>query len=275
ALAVWGGLAAQATAVASGRCRALQDGELHCHTLAAGTRACAALSTGSTGYVCMPVLAQGGTLGLLHLQFDTHDVREHEAVARLARELAERLGLTLANLELRESLRHESLHDPLTGVCNRRYMEDCLRRELVRIARDGHVLSVLMVDIDHFKAVNDRWGHEAGDRTLRATARRLGRGTRGGDVVCRYGGEEFVVILPGADLTDAARRAEQLRAEAESGADAGEEPGAQPVTLSIGVASAPLHGRSSDALLGAADRALYQAKSAGRNRVVIAAEPAA
>lgn len=275
ALAVWGGLSAQGTVVASGRCRALQDGDLHCHALAAGTTACAALAAGSTGYVCMPVLAQGGTLGLLHLQFDTHDVREHEAVARLARELAERLGLTLANLELRESLRHESLHDPLTGVCNRRYMEDCLRRELARIARDGHVLSVLMVDIDHFKAVNDRWGHEAGDRTLRATARRLGRGTRGGDVICRYGGEEFVVILPGADLSDAARRAEQLRAEAEAGAEAGEETGAQPVTLSIGVASAPLHGRSSDALLGAADRALYQAKSAGRNRVVIAAQPAA
>lgn len=272
ALAVWGGLAAHDALPARGQCQALRTLQAQQHGRAGGADApCAALPGGCSGYVCVPVLAQGGALGVLYVQHDTHDAREHEAIARLARELAERLGLALANLELRESLRHESLHDPLTGVCNRRYMEDCLRRELARIARDGHALSVLMIDIDHFKTVNDRWGHEAGDRTLRATARRLGRGTRSADVVCRYGGEEFVVILPGADLTDAARRAEQLRAMAEAGISDDDEPGVQAVTLSIGVASAPLHGTSSDALLGAADQALYRAKRGGRNRVVVAA----
>lgn len=268
--AVWGGLHVQRTAVAGGQCCALRLGEAQLHALTRGTQPCAQVPGTPSAYVCVPVLAQGQAFGVVHLVLDTHDEREHEAVMRLARELAERIGLALANLELRETLRHESLHDPLTGVCNRRYMEDCLRRELARIARDGQTLSVLMVDIDHFKAVNDRWGHEAGDATLRATAHGLGRHTREGDVVCRYGGEEFVVILPGTDLDTAVRRAEQLRAAAAAGTV--DEPGVQPVTLSIGVANAPQHGHTPDALLGAADRALYRAKGEGRNRVCVATD---
>ncbi len=170
---------------------------------------------------------------------------------------------------LHETLRSQSIRDPLTGLFNRRYMEESLDREMRRARRGGHAVGVIMLDLDHFKALNDTRGHEAGDEMLRATASLLQRSIRAEDIACRYGGEEFVLILPEVSLDDAAQRAESIRLAARVLRVPFHRQVIGPLTLSAGVAVFPDHGPSSDALLRAADAALYQAKARGRDRVAV------
>jgi diguanylate cyclase (GGDEF)-like protein len=167
-------------------------------------------------------------------------------------------------------LRSQSIRDPLTGLFNRRYMEETLEREVRRAQRAGRPMAVLMMDLDHFKRVNDDFDHDAGDALLREIGAALLRNLRREDVACRFGGEEFVLVLPEASLPDAERRAEELRGEIKRlrVSDKGRLLG--PVTISIGLAAYPEHGLAGDALLHAADSALYRAKREGRDRVVIA-----
>lgn len=173
-------------------------------------------------------------------------------------------------LRLRDALVDQATHDPLTGLYNRRYMEEWLRLELHRARRHGRAVGVVMLDIDHFKRVNDRFGHEAGDLVLREVADTICAAARKSDVICRYGGEEFLVLMPEASLADAARKAEELRAAVgrlrlqSRGTPVGA------LAISAGVCAFPDHGQDAEALLRCADEALYAAKERGRDRVVLA-----
>ena len=198
------------------------------------------------------------------------ELAERRRAEEELRDANERLKGQLAEIEaLQARLRDQAIRDPLTGLFNRRYLTETLHRELARCAREDRPLTVVMLDVDHFKALNDAYGHETGDRMLQELGRFLGDETRHGDVACRFGGEEFVVVLPGASATAAGARAQVWRSAFErlvvphQGSDVG-------VTVSMGVAESPLHASTADALLRAADVALYEAKRQGRNRVVVA-----
>ena len=216
--------------------------------------------------VCVPLGAQGTLVGMLHVNA-AEDAGSDNATA-LVEAVAEQLGLAIVNLQLRETLRQQSLRDPLTGLFNRRYLEESLDRELARCQRKGLPVSVLMLDIDHFKRFNDEHGHPAGDAMLQKVGSILASLTRGGDIACRYGGEEFTVVLPEADNAQAAGRAEQIRAEIGAAVVTHAWKQLGPATASIGVATFPAHGDTPRALLDHADAALYRAKAQGRNRVV-------
>ncbi len=168
-------------------------------------------------------------------------------------------------LDLEASLREQAFRDSLTGLHNRRYLDETLRREIIRVCRDKDILSVLMLDIDRFKDINDHYGHAVGDQVLVGIGGLLKSFFRDSDVTCRYGGEEFVVILLGTGLEAALLKAEQLR-QSFAGMDLGQQFKKIP-TISIGVASFPAAGTDADALLKSADLALYQAKEGGRNQV--------
>ena len=212
--------------------------------------------------ICAPMLARGEPIGLLHLRWNDPYLR----VEDLVRTVAEQLGLAYANLSLHETLRRQAVRDPLTGVFNRRYMEESLEREIHRAARHGKPLAVLLVDLDHFKEFNDALGHAAGDELLHDIAGIMERMVRGEDIVCRYGGDEFVIIMPDADARVVASRAESLM-EQVAGKSLRSGSGIS-VTMSIGVALFPQDGSDAGSLLKAADGALYEAKRSGRARVL-------
>ncbi|GIV98099.1 MAG: hypothetical protein KatS3mg057_2756 [Herpetosiphonaceae bacterium] len=173
---------------------------------------------------------------------------------------------------MEQELRHTALHDPLTGLYNRRYVDESLERELARASRSGRALTVMMLDLDHFKELNDSLGHPAGDMLLREVGLILQRSTRRGDIACRYGGDEFLLLLPETPLEDALRRADDLRRRIDELARNRQPSALQPVTVSIGVAIFPDHALTAGGLIAAADAALYGAKVAGRDRVMIACD---
>jgi diguanylate cyclase (GGDEF)-like protein len=183
------------------------------------------------------------------------------------------LKLNLREIDaLQEQLREQANRDPLTGLYNRRYLDSTLERELARCKRNGQPLSLILIDVDHFKRLNDTYGHQAGDKVLIRLGTILNRMARAGDVACRYGGEEFLILMPTMPLETAVERAEELRTIF----------GAMVVpfgdfrlqtTLSIGISVYPGHGTSGDELIRVADRALYQAKNTGRNRVALEFTP--
>ena len=189
---------------------------------------------------------------------------------RQATALGERLSLALGNLRLREALRTQSIRDPLTSLFNRRYMEETLERELSRSARTGQPVALLMVDIDHFKQFNDTFGHQGGDALLRTLGDFLTHRTRGHDVACRYGGDEFAIILSGAGKEAAERRAQILHEDLKHMIVEHDGKVVGRVTFSIGIAVAPENGTSAAELLHAADASLYRAKAEGRDRIVVA-----
>jgi diguanylate cyclase (GGDEF)-like protein len=225
--------------------------------------------------LCIPLVAKGDVLGTLHLR-NRETCSESEGaetlgnLRRLAGPVAEHLALSLANARLRQALASQSVRDPLTGLFNRRYLEETLQREIARAGRQGASIGVVMADIDHFKHFNDTWGHEAGDRVLNEVAQLLKSGVRTGDIASRYGGEEFTLVLIGSSLEDAAARADKIREHIQSLVVPYRDRELGPVTLSLGVACFPAHGVTVADLLRTADGALYRAKSEGRNRVIAA-----
>ena len=221
-------------------------------------------------YVCVPMMAYGEAVGLLTISVPD-GTELGAAQQRLATTVAEHIALSLANLKLQETLRSQSIRDPLTGLFNRRYMEESLEREMSRAGRARRPVGIIMLDLDHFKAFNDTHGHEVGDALLREVGAVLQRSIRGEDIACRYGGEEFILILPEASLGDAAQRAEQLRQSIATIDVIHRRQAVGPVTVSLGVAIYPDHGSTSAAVLRAADAALYQAKALGRDRVEVTA----
>lgn len=229
-----------------------------------------------TESLCVPFMAQGEALGIVSLQrIAGRDQQESaprfsgESERRLAAVLAEQVALALGNLRLRESLRNQSICDPLTGLFNRRYMEESLEREFSRAIRNKSAVAIIMMDLDHFKRFNDTFGHQAGDALLRAFGDLLKRSTRGQDIACRYGGEEFAIVLSDANVDGAHRRAEILRGQVKQlGVEyAGQLLGT--VSISIGVALYPDHGTTIGDVLRASDQALYCAKREGRDRVSV------
>ena len=209
----------------------------------------------------VPLRAQGRQVGTLHL--------EGPVAAELLQTLVRQLGQSLYTIGLHDDLFQQSVRDPLTGIFNRRYLLETVQRELRRAQRAKRPLSLLFLDIDRFKGINDRWGHQTGDAVLVAIAELLVASFRAEDVVSRYGGEEFVIALPDANLQDSYRRSEQLRS-AVMQLDFESHQRVGTVTASIGISTFPEHGSDLEALIGAADRALLRAKEAGRNRVVVA-----
>jgi diguanylate cyclase (GGDEF)-like protein len=219
--------------------------------------------------LCVPMMAHGDVVGLLHLRHGSGPVDP-----RLPGAIADQVALSIANLKLRDTLRSQSIRDPVTSLFNRRYLEETLEREVRRAARGRQSIGLILIDLDRFKLLNDTHGHQAGDLVLQDFGAFLNRSIRGGDVACRYGGEEFVLVLPESALTSTAARAESLRAEFRTVrfTFAGQPIG--PVTFSAGVAAYPDHGATASDLLSAADGALYQSKHNGRDRVTTADMPA-
>lgn len=223
------------------------------------------------GTVCLPLTAQASAFGLVYLEHHSADLVDGADLRyRLALAWAEDIGLALANLRLRDTLRQQSIRDPLTGLFNRRHMNDVIGREFARARREGGQVAVALVDIDHFKRINDRHGHDAGDHVLVQVAHTIEAQVRQGDIVCRFGGEEFVVILPDITQESVLERAEQVRMAVAALDFRNCDPPVGQVTVSLGVAMFPQHGENEAELVRASDAALYQAKETGRNRVVLA-----
>lgn len=193
-----------------------------------------------------------------------------QAKQKLALTAAEQTSLALANLKLRETLQHKSIRDPLTGLFNRRYMEEFLEQELSRACRKEQPIGILVLDIDYFKHFNDNFGHEAGDIVLREVSIFLRQHVRKSDIVCRYGGEEIVMIMPESSLENTSQRAEQLRQGIKQLELKHRDRSLGTISVSIGVASFPEHSPRGPELIRAADAALYRAKAEGRDRVVTA-----
>jgi len=224
-------------------------------------------------YICLPMMAHGEVLALLHVRpnYDTESsMTVTEAKRYRLRVFAEYMALAISNLKLRDTLRQQSIRDPLTGLFNRRYLEETLVIEIERAKRNNGPFSVMMLDLDHFKRFNDTHGHDAGDAVLGALGKFPQHHVRGGDIACRYGGEEFTLILPGASLEGAQKRAEQLCTGVKLLAVDFKGQSLGPLTLSVGVATFPNHGESAEIVLQAADAALYKAKNEGRDRVAAA-----
>jgi diguanylate cyclase (GGDEF)-like protein/PAS domain S-box-containing protein len=235
-------------------------------------------------YFCIPLTAQGKTIGLLHIKNNTlkgadtirvpgpEERRAFQSRFRLAIHFSERVALALSNFRLSEILRQQSIRDPLTGLYNRRYMEETLEREISRAARSGSSVGIVMLDIDHFKEFNDSLGHEAGDVMLKALGTYLMAQVRREDIVCRYGGEEFLIILPGSRLEVAKQRAGKLRENISLLKPQYGNKTLGPITLSFGLALFPSDGKTAERIVHAADEALLRAKRTGRNRIVVYGE---
>jgi diguanylate cyclase (GGDEF)-like protein len=274
---VWNG-AQSAMAIQPDDCWGLRRGRTYVFGESEVGFPCAHIGADEPGeYCCIPILAHGETIGMLHLAFDC--ARGQQAGAcfaqsrseqrRLGLVCAEQISLAIANVKLRDQLRDQSIRDALTGMFNRRYLLETCRREFSRAARTGQSVSVLSIDVDNFKKFNDNHGHDAGDTVLRAVGDVMKSSFRDEDVPCRFGGEEFVVLLPGATAAVAAKKAEELRSKVESLVVRYVDGNLPRVTISVGVAAFPHSGDNPQAVLKAADEALYRAKDSGRNCVQI------
>ncbi len=220
-------------------------------------------------FSCSPLLAHGEILGVISLYYPEVP---HESLGLLLRSITEQLSLALANLRLRDSLRQQSIRDALTGLYNRRFLEESLQREVARSQRRAQSLSVVMLDVDHFKRFNDSYGHEVGDQVLQSVGEYLQTAVRGEDVVCRFGGEEFCLLCPTLKEPELSIRLEQLRQglESLSVVHQGER---LRITASFGAAICPEHTSDGTQLLLLADQALYEAKRGGRNTYRVTQEP--
>src|ERR1039458_9668661 len=256
-------------------CWALRTGHPHLVVAGDSTAPCAHAAGVKNTYLCIPILAQGETLGIVHLQATDEALQLNASELSFKTTFAAQVGLSIANIRLRDALRTQSVRDALTGLYNRRYLEEVLDREVRRAARAAQSLGLLMIDLDHFKRFNDTYGHEAGDAVLRETGLSLTKGIRAEDFVCRFGGEEFVVILPTADLEASCARAERLRLKMKELTILHQGRSMGMLTISVGVAVFPEHAMSPKELMAAADAAMYEAKRGGRDQVVVASSKGA
>jgi diguanylate cyclase (GGDEF)-like protein len=277
--AAWGGALSSKAFFAQEECQALRNGLISQADDLQTMLTCQhvykkAKETGNkiplpAGYTCVPLITLGTITGTIYLE-TANEPRLLSEKKLLVAAMATRIMLALGNLQLREILRSQSVRDLLTGLFNRRYLDESLGREISRAVRKGQPLGIIMFDIDHFKNFNDTLGHDAGDAVLRELGSFLLEQFRGEDIACRFGGEEFIFILPDASLDNTRKRAQSLR-KAVKQLDVYHRGNLlDKITLSIGVASFPDHGNDAEALLRAVDQALYRAKNEGRDRVVTA-----
>jgi diguanylate cyclase (GGDEF)-like protein/PAS domain S-box-containing protein len=268
----WSGCRLPARTFEPQDCWAVRTGHLHFVEAGDHTAECLHVAPGSGSYLCVPIMAQAEAIGFVHFQV-IEGIALAETEFSIVSAFGEQVGLSIANIRLRDALRGQSIRDALTGMYNRRYLEESLDREIRRAARGAQSLGVLMIDLDHFKKFNDNHGHELGDIVLKEASAALVAGIRAEDVVCRYGGEEFVVILPTANLDATFNRAERLREKVREIYVERQGRAVGTITVSIGVAAFPVNGTTAKELLAAADAALYEAKRQGRDRAVRAACP--
>jgi diguanylate cyclase (GGDEF)-like protein/PAS domain S-box-containing protein len=271
AVTTWGDLTvASKTVFSAKQCWALRRGRAHFSTSEQQSLHCSHIEESFAGEaLCVPMMAQGEALGMLHF----HSPEKGQLTAakqQLASAVAERVALALANLRLTEALRQQSIRDPLTGLFNRRYLEESLEREISRAERSHKHVGIIMIDVDHFKSFNDKFGHEVGDVVLRELGGFLKKQIRKADIACRYGGEEIMLILPESSLEVCQQRAERIRQTVKLLALHHQHQKLDSISLSLGVAMYPEHGITGAAVIEAADTALYIAKKTGRDRVVIA-----
>jgi diguanylate cyclase (GGDEF)-like protein len=221
-------------------------------------------------YLCRPIQAHGNALGILYVECASDEVVQsvNQRMDGL-RQLLQITGMAIATLNLRSKLEHQSIRDALTGLFNRHFMEISLERELSRAARRNQMLAVLMLDVDHFKQFNDKHGHVAGDTVLKEVAQVFQAKIRAEDVACRYGGEEFTILLPDVTVNTACERAEMIREAVAALHVVTETQTHSNLSISIGIAFYPNDGESSDSLLKRADEALYRSKREGRNRLTV------
>ena len=279
AAVAWGVSPPEQAVFALGDCWALRRGRIHSMNESGLELLCPHLKARPPlAALCIPMMAQGEAMGIFHLQSGpalSSQLQHGAAVisetqSQLAKAMADTVALALANLKLRASLLHQSIRDPLTDLFNRRYLEETIEREVRRAARLQRSVAVVMLDIDHFKDFNDTFSHEAGDILLRELGSFLKRQIRGGDFACRYGGEEFAVIMPEISLSDVHQRSERLREEIKELHVQYSGRTLEAITLSLGIALFPENGTTARVILHAADAALYEAKRQGRDQVVIA-----
>ncbi len=264
-IAAWAGIEVETAGFAPDQCWALRRGQSHFVVEPGSDIVCAHVGAEADHYHCEPLLAGGEVIGVLYLR----GVVGAENRFRLT-VLTENIASALVNHRLQRGLREQTIRDPLTGLFNRRYMEETLALEIARATRTGSPLSVVMCDVDHFKRFNDEFGHEAGDAVLQAVAAEMRSRFRDGDVVCRFGGEEFTIIAPGSSAGVLAKRVEAVRQAiselmvSQGGRTLGS------TTMSFGIATwEESMERDGSTLVKAADAALYRAKRDGRNRVVL------
>jgi diguanylate cyclase (GGDEF)-like protein len=263
----FGGESAQVSTepAAPSDCWAFRRGAEHRGGVREAVPTCRHAGADADSYLCIPLLAHGENLGVLTLA-----PSPDEMLTARAERLAEQIGLAIANLQLRESLRNQAVRDGLTGLYNRRYFDEAAERELSRAQRHERPLVFMVLDVDHFKRFNDTHGHDAGDLLLREVGQLLRSSVRQSDVACRYGGEEFVLILPESPLEEARRRADQIRLAFHQLGLPYQGKSLGTISVSIGVAAYPDHGNDRVTLLRNADAALYRAKHEGRDRVMLA-----
>jgi diguanylate cyclase (GGDEF)-like protein len=270
-VADWGSPALSPDGFAPDECWGLRRGQSH-FILEPGTDiVCSHVADKAAIYHCEPLLAGGEVIGMLYLE----GVVEAESRFRL-NALIENIASALVNHRLQRGLREQTIRDPMTGLFNRRYLEETLAIEIARASRRQTPLSVVMCDVDHFKRFNDEFGHDAGDTLLQAVSAEMRNHFRDGDVVCRFGGEEFTIVAPGATPAALGERIERLRLAigALTVRQAGRSLGS--VSMSFGIAGWQDHmARDGSSLIQAADVALYRAKRDGRNRSVLAEQLAA
>ncbi len=267
-LASWGGDLQSARSFPPEHCQAFIHGQAVFSESAPGTR-CKHINPSFSGsYLDAPIIASGEIIGLLHLEsrFKTYDRKVEE----LALIVAEHLALSLSNLKLRETLSEESVRDPLTGLFNRRYMEESLAQELARASRAKYPVSLLKLAVDDFEHFNDAFGRDGSDLLLKELGALIQQQVRRGDIFCRLAGESFVLILPSAKPEFAVKRAQGFREAVKSLNLASRGQLLGPVTISVGVSAYPDHGTSADELLRMADQALSHAKAKGRDTVEFA-----
>ena len=254
-------------------CWALRRGSPY-QSNVAGMPQCAHFKTKDiTAALCIPLIANGTGLGNLVIQTrNKHVSGQLQKFLVTAQTTAEYIALALSNLQLRDRLHRLAIRDPLTGLFNRRYLEETLEREILRAKRRNARFALLVMDVDHFKHFNDSYGHDVGDALLQKLGTLLKNNLRGEDIACRYGGEEFVIVMTDIMMDEARRRADNIRncTRAITIFD-DDKKLLQPVTISIGLVLFPEHGENPETLIKAGDQALYSAKNAGRNRVVCTA----
>jgi diguanylate cyclase (GGDEF)-like protein/PAS domain S-box-containing protein len=279
AVASWGSSDVSDQTFAPDACWGLRRGQPYWSEHPGGVVICSHLRNPvPASYLCVPLVAQGDTLGVLHIRYDVNKTNNRtedfetlqESEQRLAVAVGGRVALSLAGLLLHETLRDQSIRDPLTGLFNRRFLEEALDRELQRAKRKSHSLTVVFLDLDHFKRFNDIYGHDAGDTVLRSMAGLFRQHFRGDDIVCRYGGEEFAFILPESSAKDAAKRVEELRQVAKMHKITCKGQVLDAVTFSVGIAAYPENGLTGEELFQTADTCLYESKANGRDCATIA-----
>lgn len=272
--AVWGDHPPKNQVFSIEDCWALRRGQNHeVSEYHSGLR-CLHVEGDIKAYMCMPIIAQGEMIGIFNVLISlSGNAQSDEQLLKERRDeatsITERIGVAIANLRLRDTLKNLSVRDPLTNLFNRRYMEETLEREISRAGRKGITIGIIMLDIDHFKNFNDTFGHDIGDTILAELGKFLQKNIRGSDIACRYGGEEFMIILPDASLEMTLQRAEFLRKTVKELQSWHSLRPMKTITLSFGIAVFPEHGQTIEKLLKASDTALYQAKKEGRNRVCI------